>query len=256
MQHNHEIRGNLARLLATENLNIENANVDTASFNVETRILTLPIWEEASDLVYELLLSHECAHAIYTPNEDWTELTSVPMDFLNVTEDARIEKLMKRRYPGLKKTFFGGYKELHEDDFFGISGANLDKYNLADKVNLYFKIGNFVELNFTEKEQELLDEIADSETFEDSIRCAEKLYEYCNEMETQKSMDSISFESGSGGDSLLVNLCKYPPIITNNLNLNPNPKIKLGTNRITENKISASNNLPVEIIIPLGILVM
>ncbi len=208
MQHNHEIRGNLARLLATENLNIENANVDTACFNVETRTLTLPIWERASDLVYELLLSHECAHAIYTPNTDWTELTSVPMDFLNVTEDARIEKLMKRRYPGLKKAFFNGYKELNDDNFFGISDANLDKYNLADRTNLYFKIGHFVEIQFTKKEKELLDEIADAETFEDSIRCAEKLYEYCKEMETQKNLDSISFEAGSGqgtsGDSMQV----------------------------------------------------
>lgn len=198
MQHKHEIRGNLARLLATENLNIENANVDTASFNVETRTLTLPIWEKASDLVYELLLSHECAHAIYTPNTDWTELTSVPMVFLNVTEDARIEKLMKRKFPGLKKTFFGGYKQLNDDDFFGISGANLDKYNLADRINLYFKIGHFVEINFTEEEKELLSEIADAETFEDAILCAEKLYEYCKETEMQNNIDPISWEVGSG----------------------------------------------------------
>ena len=110
MRHNHEIHGNLARLLSTENLNIEHSNVDTACFNVETRTLTLTIWEKASDIVYQLLLSHESAHAIYTPNQDWTELTSVPMQFLNVTEDVRVEKLMKRRYPGLKKTFFGGYR--------------------------------------------------------------------------------------------------------------------------------------------------
>ena len=208
MQHKHEIRGNLARLLATENLNIENANVDTASFNVETRTLTLPIWEKASDLVYELLLSHECAHAIYTPNVDWTELTSVPMDFLNIIEDARIEKLMKRKFPGLKKTFFGGYKQLNDDDFFGISGVNLNKYNLADRINLYFKIGHFVELNFTEEEKELLSEIEDAETFEDAIRCAEKLYEFCKQSEMQKNVDSISWEVGSGqgnsGESMQV----------------------------------------------------
>ena len=198
MERKHEIHGNLARLLATENLDIQHAVVETASFNVETRTLTLPIWEKASDLVYQLLLSHECGHAIYTPNTDWTELTSVPMDFLNVTEDARIEKLMKRRYPGLKKTFFNGYKELNEEDFFSISGKDVNEYNLADRINLYFKVGNFVPVDFNEKEQELVDEIEEAETFLDAIRCAEKLYEYCKDMEQQTMIDSISFESSSG----------------------------------------------------------
>jgi uncharacterized membrane protein YgcG len=198
MERKHEIHGNLARLLATENLDIQHAVVETASFNVETRTLTLPIWEKASDLVYQLLLSHECGHAIYTPNTDWTELTSVPMDFLNVTEDVRIEKLMKRRYPGLKKTFFNGYKELNEEDFFSISGKDVNEYNLADRINLYFKVGNFVTVDFNEKEQELVDEIEEAETFLDAIRCAEKLYEYCKDMEQQTMIDSISFESSSG----------------------------------------------------------
>ena len=198
MRHNHEIHGNLARLLSTENLNIQHSNVDTACFNVETRTLTLPIWEKASDLVYQLLLSHESAHAIYTPNEDWTELTSVPMQFLNVTEDVRIEKLMKRRYPGLKKTFFGGYSELHQEDFFAIKNDDISKYNLADRINLYFKIGNFIDVDFNDEERIILEEIEVAETFLDSIRCAEKLYEYCKDIEQQKNIDSISFESGSG----------------------------------------------------------
>jgi hypothetical protein len=188
MKHNHEIHGNLARLLSTENLNIEHSNVETASFNVETRTLVLPIWENASDLVYQMLLSHESAHAIYTPNVDWKELTDVPMQFLNVTEDVRIEKLMKKKYSGLKKTFFGGYKELHEKDFFEINGKDHNKYNLADRVNLYFKIGNFINIIFTEEEKNILGEIEDVETFEDSIRCAEKLYEYCKQ-EHQKETD-------------------------------------------------------------------
>ncbi len=198
MKRKHEIHGNLARLLATENLDIQHAAVETASFNVENRTLTLPIWEKASDEVYQLLLSHECGHAIYTPNTDWTELTSVPMDFLNVTEDVRIEKLMKRRYPGLKKTFYNGYKELNDEDFFLISNNDVSEYNLADRINLHFKIGNFISINFNEKEQQLVDEIGEAETFLDAILCAEKLYEYCKDMEHQTMIDSISFSDSSG----------------------------------------------------------
>ena len=37
-----EIKGQLAKLLATEDLLIEHRNVTTASFDVERRVLTLP----------------------------------------------------------------------------------------------------------------------------------------------------------------------------------------------------------------------
>lgn len=208
MKSSHEIYGNLARLLATENLIIEHSNVDTASFNVDTRTLTLPVWEKASDVVYQLLLSHEAGHAIYTSTENWSELTAVPMQFLNVTEDVRIEKLMKRRYPGLKKTFYNGYKELNDEDFFSIADDDVSKYNLADRVNLYFKIGNFIELEFNEEEKDILKKIEDAETFMDAIKAAELLYEYCKKVydnETNLSIDVSSVVDNLeaiGGDAV------------------------------------------------------
>ena len=44
----HEIKSQLAKLLATEDLVVEHKQVETASFNVETRVLILPLWEKAS----------------------------------------------------------------------------------------------------------------------------------------------------------------------------------------------------------------
>ena len=96
---------------------VENQNVDTACFDVETRVLTLPMWEKASSDVYDMLVGHEVGHALFTPNE-WDFLGKIPKAYVNVTEDARIEKLMKRKYPGLSKSFYKGYKELSEEDFF------------------------------------------------------------------------------------------------------------------------------------------
>jgi hypothetical protein len=116
MSVNHEVKGHLARLLATEDLVVEHKHVPTASFNVDTRVLILPMWEKASSVVYDMLVGHEVGHALYTPNEDWSEKFSIPQQFVNVTEDARIEKLMKRRYAGLNKCFYAGYRELHDDD--------------------------------------------------------------------------------------------------------------------------------------------
>ncbi len=141
----HEIKSQLAKLLATEDLVVEHKKVETACFNVHTRVLTLPMWEKASNTVYDLLVGHEVGHALYTPDEDWLKEYKIPPQFVNVVEDARIEKLMKRRYPGLAKTFFNGYKELADDDFFQIKEDNLETYNLADRANLWFKIGNYTQ---------------------------------------------------------------------------------------------------------------
>ena len=99
-----EIKGNLAKLLATENLVVEHRNVPTAQFNVDTRVLTLPNWDKASSIVYDMLVGHEVGHALFTPNEDWTLKVQVPQSYVNVVEDVRIEKLMKRKYPGLRKS--------------------------------------------------------------------------------------------------------------------------------------------------------
>ena len=142
---NFEIKGQLAKLLATEDLLIENKNVETAMFNVETRVLTLPMWEKATNSVYDMLVGHEVGDALYTPN-DWSFEGKIPRQFVNVVEDARIEKLMKRKYAGLSKTFYNGYKELADQDFFQLEGEDISKMNLADRANLWFKIGNYIDI--------------------------------------------------------------------------------------------------------------
>jgi hypothetical protein len=43
----HEIKSQLAKLLATEDLVVEHKKVETACFNVHTRVLTLPMWEKS-----------------------------------------------------------------------------------------------------------------------------------------------------------------------------------------------------------------
>ena len=94
MNVNTEVKGTLAKLLATENLTVEHRKVSTASFDVNNRVLILPIWKNASSIVYDLLVGHEVGHALYTPNENYTDHVQCPMDYVNVVEDVRIEKLM------------------------------------------------------------------------------------------------------------------------------------------------------------------
>ena len=182
----HEIKSQLAKLLATEDLIVEHKKVSTACFNVHTRVLTLPLWEKASDTVYDLLVGHEVGHALFTPDEDWTVKVKVPAQFVNVVEDARIEKLMKRKYMGLAKTFFNGYKELNEENFFQLEDQDISKFNLADRANLYFKVGNFIKLDFNSKEKEIVDSISSAESFADVLIAAEELYKYCKKEKKQQ----------------------------------------------------------------------
>ena len=190
----HEIKSQLAKLLATEDLVVEHKKVSTACFNVHTRVLTLPLWEKASGLVYDLLVGHEVGHALFTPDEDWTETVKVPQQFVNVVEDARIEKLMKRKYAGLAKTFFNGYKELNEEDFFQVYDEDISKFNLADRANLYFKIGNFITLDFTPEEKEIINLIGACESFADALIAADELYKYCKK-EQEKQQKVADFDS-------------------------------------------------------------
>jgi hypothetical protein len=185
----HEIKSQLAKLLATEDLIVEHRHVDTAQFNVHSRVLTLPLWGKASNIVYDMLVGHEVGHALFTPDEDHPQ--EIPHQFINIVEDARIEKLMKRKYMGLAKTFYGGYKEMFDEDFFEIGDQDISTMNLADRANLYFKIGNYVDIEFVEEENKIIEMISKTETFADAILAAKVLYEFCKEnLENEKISES------------------------------------------------------------------
>ena len=193
----HEIKSQLAKLLATEDLVVENKYVETAQFNVHTRVLTLPVWERASSQVYDMLVAHEVGHALYTPDSDWFKDRKISPQFVNIVEDVRIEKMMKRRYAGISKTFHRGYSELVDEDFFCIENEDVNKMNLADKANLYFKIGNFVDISFDSQERVLIQKISDAETFDDVLDVAEELYIYCKkQQEVKTKTDDLQVQGG------------------------------------------------------------
>ena len=73
-QINIDIKSQLAKLIATENITIQHNNVKTASFDTVNRILTLPIFKVQSGDVYDMLIAHECSHALYTPTNGWKKI--------------------------------------------------------------------------------------------------------------------------------------------------------------------------------------
>ena len=205
---NYEVKGQLAKLLATEDLIIENRKVSTASFDVERRVLTLPMWEKASTTVYDLLVGHEVGHALYTPNENWMlDYPEVPQSFVNVFEDVRIEKLMKQKYPGLTKTFYTGYSQLAEQDFFGLEEHDEEDINLADRINIHYKIGNFTDISFESDEQQFVDRAFKTKTFQDVLELANDLTIFLKEQQQQQeSLGELSFDE----DGEMGGLMKAP----------------------------------------------
>ena len=190
---NQEVKGTLARLLATENLVVEHRSVPTAQFNVDTRVLTLPNWDKASSIVYDLLVGHEVGHALFTPNEDWRIKVQVPQSYVNVIEDVRIEKLMKRKYPGLRKSFAGGYAELNALDFFEIQDENLEEFAFIDRINLHYKVGASALIPFTEEERVFVTRANNTETFDEVLSLAEDIRKFVKEQ--QEEQEQIQQES-------------------------------------------------------------
>ena len=199
----HEIKSQLAKLLATEDLVVEHRKIETAEFNVQTRVLTLPLWDKASENVIDMLVSHEVGHALYTPADNWMEdYPDVPPSYVNVLEDVRIEKLMKLKYAGLAKTFHNGYSQLADQDFFELSQHDLEDMGLADRINIHYKIGKFENVSFNEDEQDFVDKAFRTETFQDVLELAQELYEFIkNQEEMMTKLDDLEFTFGQESSS-------------------------------------------------------
>jgi cobalamin biosynthesis protein CobT len=188
-----ESKSMLAKLMATENIKVVHKIARTASFDLKTRTLTCPIWKDMSGDLYDLLMGHEISHALNTPEDGWHDSIvyaggnkkATPKEqqafrnFLNVVEDARIEKLVKRQYPGLRKPMINGYKSLLQRDFFGLSAVqDMNSLYLIDKLNLSTKLGTALPLRFTEEETPFYTAIQKVETWADVVELATRLYDY------------------------------------------------------------------------------
>jgi hypothetical protein len=186
-----ESKSALARLMATENLFVEQRKVPTAFFDIQNRVLTIPILkQELSSELYDLLIGHETGHALETPAEGWHDSIvdlKVNRTILNVCEDARIEKKIKRKFPGLRASFIKGYRELMEMDFFGVKYQDLNTLNFIDRVNLHTKGGVSQGIRFSREEEFLLKEVEEAETFEETVQVAMKIQKFMKENAKNKT---------------------------------------------------------------------
>lgn len=213
-----QIKTNLARILAAENIHIHHQpGAETASFDVKNRILTLPVWQNISNDLYDMLIVHEVGHALDTPADGWVDAikdivkriynksnTAAEMavkDFLNVVEDARIDKRQKRRFPGSKRNYIVGLKELYAKNFFGIMGRDINQLGFIDRANLYFKGGSaLLNIKFNDEERKFIRRMDETETFEEVMALTEEIFAWArkNGMEERelKTVRGLVITSG------------------------------------------------------------
>ena len=198
----------LAKLMAIEDINVENRKVHTASFDVKSRTLVLPIWkDDLSEHVTDLLVGHEVAHALYSPAAEWLavcEDKEVPKSYVNILEDIRIEKAIKKKFPGLRKSFVYGYEEMVKDKIHNIFGLDEkitldgDYKLLIDRINLQYKVGLVKDIPFLEDEQFLLDKISSLESFQDVVDLAKEIFEFSKQKMEDKEEEQEEQQSSQG----------------------------------------------------------
>ena len=194
---NKESKSILAKLLASENLTVEHGKFNTASFDVKNRVLRLPIWKEMSGTLYDLLVLHEVGHALFTPAEGFHDAKGYGRgfkSFLNVVEDARIERKIKIKFPGGRRSFIDGYKNLMDRDFFGVKKIDLSELGLIDKINLHYKVGNHIDLTFSDEDRLFVNRIDKAQTWADVVRICKDLYEYAKENESETDMSDHEWD--------------------------------------------------------------
>ena len=191
-------KSTLAKLLATENISVDYRKVQTASFDIVNRRLTLPIMNDVTPEITDLLVGHEVGHALDTP-QSYVEAAKAGASgystFLNVVEDARIERRMKDRYPGLRKPMAIAYRQFTERDFFGIKGQDVNAMMLIDRINLHFKLGAIAGIKFNAEEMLYVKEVETADSFEQVKDITERLYTFCKaELEQKRQEAKEEFE--------------------------------------------------------------
>ena len=175
---NLDTKSQLAKLIATENIIIQHNSVSTASFNTKSRVLTLPIFKEQSGDVYDMLIAHECAHALFTPEDGWKKICDDDelRTYVNVLEDTRIDKKIQKKYPGVVRNYINGFDILEKQNFFGMNNKDLNKeLMLIDKINLRSKSSNRLPFIFTPDNNNWLAKVDAIKSFADVVRVAKDL---------------------------------------------------------------------------------
>ena len=183
-------KSTLARLLAKENITVQHGNFKTAFFDVQSRVLGLPAWKDMSTDVNDLMIGHEVGHALHTPADFNLQLNGIRHDIVNLVEDVRIERIIQGQYPGLVGCFTRGYETLHQQDFFGIKGTDVNTLGFLNRLNIKFKLRNLIDIEFSAEELPIKTMIESANTWQEVLAASRALQNFVNEAEEKQKQEA------------------------------------------------------------------
>lgn len=197
----------LASLMANEGLRVViDPTATTACIIAETKTIILPEYAIDDENVYDMFQAHEVSHALHSPMKNVHEVLTDPkrpgfQGFINATEDARIEKLIQNKFPGLRPIFTKGYLKLVQDKWFG-EDVETAELSLIDKINIFAKTRGLIPQDFSDPvEKTFLDRTLATQTFDEALRVAQDIYDHMRDQLTQEPPQEPDKSPGQGEES-------------------------------------------------------
>lgn len=201
----------LAKLLAVENILVRyDGSASTASFDVEKRTLTLPLFSYDDPVIFIGFSGHEVGHAIFTPESKLDaakKITDNPAhwaiagDYVNVCEDTRIEKLIKEKYYGFRRVFSKAYSLLYSRGMFGnVHAKNIQTYSLIDRLNIDAKLGHIIIVPFSVEEKPYISAVYAARTWDELIAACRALFEFSLDQLKQQQQQQQQQQPESASD--------------------------------------------------------
>lgn len=209
-------------ITSNHKIDITYADVPTAYMNIETGNITLPKYVMNDRDIYITMGSHEVSHVLHTPRDFYdkhnksqsgnimigsVELTPLFFFCINIVEDIRIEKIIRRKYPGFVEIYNRASKKIL-DGLFEVTEEKWNKLTIADKINIKAKCTNHLQFELTPYEDGVLKYMKKADTFNDVLVKAAYLYKLImdekenNSVEIGDVSDNRSNSKGTGQSEL------------------------------------------------------
>lgn len=206
------------KFMAKRGISIEYGEVQTAYYDLENNVITLPNYVLDDIDLFIRFGTHEVAHSLFTPKFFYNEHNTMShsdsntrsitvngktynlsrdlFSCINIVEDIRIEKLIRQHFPGLIAPYRRSAEKLSKTRqwlvLLLVKGNQdvFDELSLADKINLKSKFKGFLsDVDMTDREYAILKYLSKASSFDDVLVRSLFLYKL---MTSEKDVNQMS----------------------------------------------------------------
>lgn len=206
------------KFMAKRGISIEYGDVQTAYYDLENNVITLPNYVLDDIDLFIRFGTHEAAHSLFTPKFFYSEHNTTSHSYsntrrvnvngktyelsrdlfscINIVEDIRIEKLIRQHFPGLIAPYRRSAEKLSKTRQWSmllrVKGNQdvFDELSLADKINLKSKFKEFLnDVDMTDREYAILKYLSKASSFNDVLVRSLFLYKL---MTSEKDVNQMS----------------------------------------------------------------